>query len=154
MTEKLYDLNLIKQKIKHYCAREDRCQSQVITKLKHYGVSQYVIDELLIELIQEKYIDEERFARSFCSGKFKIKKWGKKKIIFKLNKLNLSNACIHLGLNEINQEDYNEMLFNLADKKNKLITEKNIYKRKKKIVDYLIGRGFESELVWECVHKL
>ena len=86
MKSKIYDLKEVKSRIRFYCAKEDRCQQQVMDKLLDYGVSVGVSEEILLELIQEKYVDEERYARSFCSGKFKIKKWGRRKIIFELKK--------------------------------------------------------------------
>ena len=79
MNDKIYDVKIVNERIRHYCALMDRCQYQVITKLKSYGISNTLADEILIELIQNKYVDEERFARSYCSGKFKIKRWGRKK---------------------------------------------------------------------------
>ena len=86
MKSKIYDLKEVKSRIRFYCVKEDRCQQQVMDKLLDYGVSIGVSEEILLELIQEKYVDEERYARSFCSGKFKIKKWGRRKIIFELKK--------------------------------------------------------------------
>ena len=67
MNDKIYDVKIVKERIRHYCALMDRCQYQVITKLKSYGVSDALADEILIELIQNKYLDEERFARSFVA---------------------------------------------------------------------------------------
>ena len=78
MGEKIYDIKVAKEKIQHYCAIMDRCQFQVMTKLKSYGLSAGLSEDILVELIQNKFVDEERFARAYCSGKFKIKKWGKR----------------------------------------------------------------------------
>ena len=98
MNDKIYDVKIVKERIRHYCAVMDRCQYQVITKLKSYGVSDSLANEILIELIQNKYLDEERFARSFCSGKFKIKRWGRKKIAYELSKLKVPKSCVLLGM--------------------------------------------------------
>ena len=154
MNDKIYDVKIVNERIRHYCALMDRCQYQVITKLKSYGISNTLADEILIELIQNKYVDEERFARSYCSGKFKIKRWGRKKIAFELTKLKVPNSCIKLAMSEIDDDDYNKTIRYLANKKMALLKEKNMFIRKKKVVNYLIRKGYESELVWSCVHKL
>ena len=154
MNEKIYDVKIVKERIRHYCAVMDRGQYQVITKLKSYGVSDALADEILIELIQNKYLDEERFARSFCSGKFKIKRWGRKKIAFELSKLKVPKSCVLLAMSEIDDADYKDVIRHLANKKMALLKDKNTFIRKKKVVDYLIRKGYESELVWSYVHKL
>lgn len=154
MNDKIYDVKIVIERIRHYCAVMDRCQSQVITKLKSYGVSDTIVDEILIELKQNKYLNEERFARSFCSGKFKIKRWGRKKIAFELSKLKVPKSCVSQGMLEIDDADYMDVIKYLANKKITLLKDKNIFIRKKKVVDYLIRKGYESELVWSYVHKL
>ena len=154
MNDKIYDLKIVEERIRHYCAVMDRCQFQVINKLKSYGVSNALIDEILIELIQNKFVDEERFARAYCSGKFKIKKWGKRKIAFELSKLKVPKSCISLGMQEIDEQDYRDTITQLAHKKHAMLKDKNPFVKKKKIADYILRKGFESELVWECVHKL
>jgi len=154
MNDKIYDLKIVKERIRHYCAIMDRCQFQVINKLKSYGVSNALTDEILIELIQNNYVDEERFARSYCSGKFKIKRWGRKKIAFELSKLKVSKSCIELGMTEIDNVDYIDTITHLIHKKLSLLKDKNTFTRKKKVVDYMLRKGFESDIVWACVHKL
>ena len=154
MNDKIYDIKIVKERIRHYCTVIDRCQYQVITKLKSYGVSDTLSDEILIELIQNKYLDEERFARSFCSGKFKIKRWGRKKISFELSKLKVPKSCVLLGMSEIDDADYEDVIRHLANKKMAMLKDKNTFIRKKKVVDYLIRKGYESDLVWSFVHKL
>ena len=154
MNDKIYDVKIVKEKIRHYCAIMDRCQFQVITKLKSYGLSDVLADEILIELIQNKYLDEERFARSFCSGKFKIKRWGRNKIAFELSKLKVPKSCISQAMLEIDDVDYNDVIKHLVNKKMALLKHKNTFVRKKKVVDYLLRKGYESELVWSYVHKL
>ena len=154
MNDKIYDVKIVKERIRHYCAVMDRCQYQVITKLKSYGVSDSLANEILIELIQNKYLDEERFARSFCSGKFKIKRWGRKKIAYELSKLKVPKSCVLLGMLEINEADYKDVIKHLVNKKMVSLKDKNTYVRKKKVVEYLLRKGYESELVWSYIHKL
>ena len=154
MNDKIYDVKIVKERIRHYCAVMDRCQYQVVAKLKSFGLSDGLTDDILVELIQNKYVDEERFARSYCSGKFKIKRWGRKKIAFELSKLQVPKSCITLGMSEIDDADYVEVIAHLANKKMTLLKDKNVFVRKKKVVDYLLRKGYESELVWTYVHKL
>ena len=96
---------------------------------------------------KEKYVDEERYSRSFCRGKFRIKKWGKIKISNELKKKYISEACITKGLEEINDSEYQEELNNQYHKKKSSIKEKHHLIKKKKIATYLINRGYESNLV-------
>ena len=154
MNGKIYDLKIVKERIRHYCAIMDRCQFQVSTKLKSYGVSDALADDILLELIQNNYVDEERFARSYCSGKFKIKRWGRKKISFELSKLKVPKSCIERAMTEIDQSDYLDMILHLATKKIESLSDKNSFVKKKKVVDFLLRKGYESELIWACVHKL
>jgi len=154
MGDKIYDIKVAREKIQHYCAVMDRCQYQVMTKLKSYGISATLSEDILIELIQNNFVDEERFARAFSSGKFKIKKWGKRKIAFELSNLKVPKSCITLGLEEIDEQDYLDTIQHLAHKKYAMLKDKNIFVKKKKVVDYILRKGYESELVWECVHKL
>ena len=154
MKIKIYDLKEVKSRIRFYCSKEDRCHQQVMDKLLDYGISIGVSEEILLELVQEKYVDEERYARSFCSGKFKIKKWGRRKIIFELKKKRVSEVCIQKGMEEIDEAVYLYTLQQLLEKKNDLMKETNQFIRKKKMVDYLVRKGYETDLVWEAVHKL
>jgi regulatory protein len=154
MERKIYDLKEARLSIRHYCAKEDRCQQQVLDKLYAYGLSKGTCESLLLELIQEKFVDEERFARSFCSGKFRIKKWGRNKITFELKKKAVPTSCIQLGLSEIEEEEYLETLLLLLQKKQSTVKETNHYIRKKKIADFAIRKGYEPSLVWEQIDNL
>lgn len=155
MAVKIYDLKEAKTRIRHYCVKEDRCQQQVIDKLYSYGLSKAVIDHFLVELIQEKFIDEERYARSFAGGKFKIKKWGRRKIVFELKKKKVSAFCIQKGLKEINESDYLAAVEHLLLKKRSMIIKNtNPFIRKKKMVNYVVGKGYEPELVWQAIYNL
>lgn len=154
MQSKIFDINRCKFLIKNYCAKSDRCQFQVMEKLKQYGLSNYLCEEILIELIAENYVNEQRFAQSFCSGKFKIKKWGKRKIFFELKKLKVSDQCIKIGLLEIDDEDYISTLKNLVSNKRSILKDKNSFVKKKKIADYAIRKGYESDLVWDSIRQL
>ena len=154
MESKIYDIKRSKFLIRNYCAKSDRCQFQVLEKLKAYRVSDGVSEDILIELIQEDYVNDQRFADSFCSGKFKIKKWGRKKIVFELKKLKISRVCIDSALKTIDFDDYISVANDLIQKKSLTLKDKNIFTKKKKLADYMMRKGYESEFVWDCIRQL
>ena len=133
---------------------QDRCQWDVRQKLSEWGLLENTKNIIMIELINDSFIDEERYARSFCRGKFRIKKWGRRKIEFELKKKNISSVCIKKGMEEIDEKEYLKALENQAEKKNGLIKEKNHFKRQTKLGNYLIKRGFEANLVWEKLKEM
>lgn len=143
------------QKIKHYCAYQERCHSEVKDKLYGYGLNRKEVDEILSTLIQENYLNEERFAIQYAGGKFRMKQWGKGKIRYELKKKQVSDYCIRKALSSINEEDYSRTLNKLFDlKKQALRSEKNIFIKKKKIQDHLLQKGFEGELVRALIGEL
>lgn len=143
------------QKIKHYCAYQERCHSEVKEKLYGYGLNRKEVDEILSSLIQENYLNEERFAIQYAGGKFRIKQWGRGKIRYELKKKLVSDYCIRKALSSIDEEDYNRILNKLFDlKKRALRSEKNIFIKRKKIQDHLLQKGFEAELVRALIGEL
>ena len=139
-----------KQTIKHFCAYQERCHSEVKEKLFAGGLTENEVDEIISELISEDYLNEERFARAFARGKFRMKQWGRIKIRYELKKRSVSDYCIKKGLSEIDGDEYDKTLKKLFDEKEKLLRgEKNIFTKKKKICDYLIQKGYERELIME-----
>jgi regulatory protein len=112
------------------------------------------IDLIVSELIQDNFLNEERFAQSFARGKFRIKKWGRLRIVRELKFRNISKFIIDSALKEIDETDYLNTLDELARKRNAAVKEINPFKRKKKIADYLFYRGWESHLVYEKINEL
>ncbi len=137
------------EKARNYCAYQERCQQEVIEKLKSFQLTKDEMDYVLLLLIQGNYLNEERFARAYASGKFRIKKWGKRKIAFHLGSKGLTKKCIELGLSEIDNDEYFETLNQLVSSKLETTQEPNPYKKKSKIYSYLYGRGYESNLINE-----
>ena len=127
---------------------------EVSTKLKSWGLIQEAIDILIIELIKFNFLNEERYARSFARGKFRIKKWGKLKIRMALKKRDVYFKCIDLAMLEIDDKTYINTLKELLQKKNDLLKETNTYKRKMKLVRYLINRGYEYDLIHDALVEL
>ena len=152
--KRVYKISEAKTRIRSYCAAQDRCQWDVRVKLTEWGLMESTKDMLMVELINEQFIDEERYARSFCRGKCKIKKWGKKKIEFELKKKKISTICIKKGMEEIDQKEYLLQLEIQAEKKNKLIKDKNHFSRKSKLAKHLIDKGYESNLVWDTIQQM
>jgi regulatory protein len=152
--KRVYDINIAIERIKNYCALQDRCQWDVIQKLREWGLQQATKDHILEILITNKFIDEERFSTSFCRGKFRIKNWGKRKIINELRRKQISSICINTGLKEIDEKEYDLVLEKLFYQKEKSIKDKNQFIRKTKIANFLIQRGFENNLVWDKIREL
>lgn len=151
---KSYTVDEAMQKLMHYCAYRDRSQKEVEDKLNEMKMIPEAKEKIIIRLMQDGFLNEERFARSFVRGKFRIKKWGKVKITQALKQKEISSPIIKLGLSEINASDYNAALYELAEKKLEKINEPNSFKKKKKLADHLLRRGYESPLVYDCVNTL
>ena len=155
MFQQTFTKNQALPKIKHYCAYQDRCHSEVKEKLYGFGLNKKEVEELMAQLIVEQYLDEERFALLFAGGKFRMKKWGKVKIRYELFKKQVSVYSIKKALASIDENDYKKTLErHAADKLKTLRAEKNIYIKKKKLQDYLLQKGFEADLVRVVVNKL
>jgi len=131
-----------------------RCHKEVTTKLKQMGMIPMAIDQIVTQLIQENYLNEERFAKSFARGKFNIKKWGKKRIVTELKLRDISKYNINTALKEIDELHYLETLDTLAKKRLRQLSEANKLKKRKKLADYLLYRGWESHLVYEKMKEL
>lgn len=138
----------------HFCAYRDRSQKEVEDKLDNLRMIPEAKEKIIITLMQENFLNEERFARSFVRGKFRIKKWGRIKITQELKKREISSPIIKLGLTEIKESDYSKTLYELAGKKEEKITEPNPFKKKKKLADHLLRKGYESQLVFDCINDI
>ena len=152
--KRVYDINIAIERIKNYCALQDRCQWDVLQKLREWGLQQATKDHILEILIADKFVDEQRFSTSYCRGKFRIKNWGKKKIINELKRKHISIICINIGLKEIDEKEYNLVLEKLYYQKKNSTKDKNQFVRKTKIAKFLIQRGFENNLVWDKIREL
>ena len=152
--KRVYNLSIALDKIKHYCALQDRCQWDVLQKLNEWGIQQAAKDHILELLITDRFVNEERFATSFCRGKFMIKNWGKRKIINELKRKQISTICINIGLKEIDDNDYNQVLEKLFYQKINILKGEDRFTKKIKIARFLMQRGFERNLVWDKIRKL
>jgi len=141
------------QKLKHYCAYQERCHSEVKEKLYNLGVWKKEHDEIISTLIEENYLNEERFAIAYAGGKWRVKQWGRVKIKYELKQKQVSEYCIKKALQQISQEEYLAVLKKLADEKYASLKAEQYLVRKKKTMDFLIGKGFEIDLVRGVVEK-
>lgn len=155
MTQKqTYTLDEAKKKLEHYCAYQERCHKEVVQKLKEMHMIPKAIDVIVVHLIQHNFLNEERFAKTYVRGKLKIKKWGKHRLTLELRKKDISKININQALTEIDDAEYIEIFNELAEKRYNFLKEKDNYKKKKKLADYLLYRGWESYLVYDKVNEL
>lgn len=142
------------QKLKHFCAYQERCHQEITEKLHQLGLWGDDADEILATLITENYLNEERFARSFARGKFRLKKWGRRKISQALKTKNISSYCIAQGLSEIPETEYLETLDKLVSQKYEALRQEQYLRRKYKTTQFLISRGYEPDLVRQALDSL
>ena len=151
---KKYDAQQAYLKARGYCAYQERSQQEVRDKLYSWGVSPSDLEEILVKLIDENFLNEARFALAYAGGKFRIKQWGKVKIKQGLKAKAVSEYCIKKALASIDAADYRATLNKILRDKGKDFTRIDSQKAKYKIAQYAIGRGFESNLVWEVLNDL
>ncbi len=154
MHQKTYTVSEATKKIEYYCAYQERCHKDVISKLKEMRMIPEAIDQIVTHLIIHNYLNEERFAQSYARGKFNIKKWGKNRIVSELKQRGISNYNIKTALKEIDEQAYLETFDKLSKKRLAAINETNIQKKRKKLADYLFYRGWERHLVYEKITEL
>ena len=148
-SKKTYTVQEATKKLEHYCAYQERCHQEVKQKLESMHMIPQAIDVIIVHLLKHNFLNEERFAKTFVSGKFKIKRWGRRRLTFELKKKDISKVNINQALKTIENKEYIEVFNDLAEKKANSIKESNVYKKRKKLIDYLLYRGWESHLVYE-----
>jgi regulatory protein len=144
----------IKTKLEYYCVYQERCHTEVENKLHTLKVSKTDCEKIIIHLIEHDFLNETRFSQSFARGKHRIKLWGKKRITTELKARNISSYNINLALKEIDDDAYWETFTTLAERQWQNTTEKNQLKKFKKVCDFLLRKGYESDLVYEKLKKM
>lgn len=142
------------KKLEHFCAYQERCHQEVVRKLKQMGMIPTAIDHIVGHLITNNYLNETRYAQSFARGKFRIKKWGKQRIVHELKGRGISHINIKLALKEIPETDYQETIVALGQKFWNTHSHRSLTIRKKKVVDALRYRGWESDLIYKTLRAL
>ncbi len=149
-----YTLKEATKKLEGYCAYQERCHQEVTQKLHEMGMIPEAIDHIIAHLIKENYLNEERFAKSFARGKFTLKNWGRVRITHELKQRQISRFNIKTALQEIDGDMYLVALHALATKRLAAITASDKQTKRKKLADYLVYRGWESDLVYSKIAEL
>ncbi|TMM32419.1 regulatory protein RecX [Polaribacter aestuariivivens] len=154
MTKKSFTIDEIKRKIEQYCVYQDRCHKEVEQKIRDYNLIPEAREMILLSLMKDNFLNEERFSKSFARGKFRIKSWGKQRIVRELKFRDISAYNIKTALKEIDESEYIETVYRITENRNEVISEPNIYKRKKKLIDFLMRKGYENELIYKVVNEI
>lgn len=141
-------------RLQRYCAYQERCHQEVRSKLLNIQVYGDDLEEVMMKLVQDDYLNEERFARSFARGKFRLKKWGKMRILAELKRRDISDYCQRKAMTEIDQEEYLETARKLGEKLMKEYSGQPAYVQKQKIIRRMATRGFEFELIHSILASL
>ena len=152
--KKYFSIEEIKRKLERYCVYQDRCHKEIETKLREFVLIEEGRNQIILHLLEHNFVNEERFSKSFARGKFSIKKWGKQRIVRELKLRDITAYNIKTALKEIDEEVYLKTVFEITEKRNRLINEENIYKRKKKLSDFLMRKGYEFELIYATVDEV
>ncbi len=154
MQNKVFTVDEIKRKLEQYCVYQDRCHKEVEQKMREYNLIPEAKEMILLSLLQDNFLNEERFAKSFARGKFRIKHWGKQRIVRELKFRDISSNNIKTALKEIDEQEYLKTIYSITEKRNEAISEPNIYKRKRKLIDFLMRKGYENELIYKTVDEV
>jgi len=140
--------------MKNWCAYQERSQFEVRNKLVEYGIFNEEAENIISQLIQENFLNEERFALAFARGKFRIKRWGRIKIKLELKQHKVSEYCISKALKQIDGNEYFATLEKIIEKKTKEIKESNKIKKQYKIIKYAMSRGYEQDIIMDAIKNL
>lgn len=142
------------QKARHYCGYQERCHQEVKEKLYSYGLNRQEVEEAIATLIEEDYLNEERFAIQFAGGKFRMKGWGRTRIKNELKQRQISEYCIKKAMKEISDEDYMATLEKMARSRWELLKKEAPLNRLRKTQDHLLYKGYEWDLVKSVLGQL
>ncbi|MEP0985930.1 regulatory protein RecX [Ekhidna sp.] len=143
-----------KQRAGRFCALRERSPNELLEKLKSWGLSQEESLEIVEDLIQQGFMDEQRFANAFCNDKFEFNSWGKQKIKAHIFSHKLSEQVVQRALNGIDPVKYTQRLFDLAKTKWLRLEDEEPIKQKQKTLAYLANKGFEVDLIWNAINEL
>ncbi len=152
--KKYFTVDEIKRKLEHYCAYQDRCHKEVEQKMWEFNLIPEAKELILLSLMKDNYLNEERFCKSYARGKFRIKNWGKQRIVRELKFRDISAYNIKTALKEIDETEYLKTIYRITENRNEVISEPNIFKRKKKLIDFLMRKGFENDLIFKTINDV
>ncbi len=154
-SHKTYTVEEATKRMERYCAYQERCHKEVHQKLYEMRMIPVAVDEIIDHLLRHNFLNETRFAQAFVRGKFRVKKWGRNRIVNELKLREISTFNIKIALKEIPDSEYYKTFEALAEKRlQQLSSEKNLQKKRKKLADYLFYRGWESEMVYGKVNEI
>jgi regulatory protein len=144
------------QKLRHYCGYQERSHAEVKEKLYSFGLRKQMVEESIAQLIEEDYLNEERFAIQFAGGKFRMKQWGRVKIKHALKQKQVSEYCINKAMKELDEKDYGNTLHKLAKRKWDTVKGEgvNLFVKMGKTTDYLLQKGYEPDLVRQALKQI
>jgi len=148
------NVEMVIKKMERFCGYQERCLQEVNFKLNSMNLATNIKEKVILHLLENNFLNEERFAKAFCRGKFRLKKWGRQRIKRELKGKYITGHNINSALQEINEIEYHKTFNDLAKKRYLEIKETNIFKKRKKLADYLLYRGWESDAVYKKVLEL
>lgn len=151
---KKYNFPEALQKLRRYCAYQERCHADVRKRLYEWGFSGEDMDKMSVQLMEDGLLNEERYAKAIAGGKFRQKGWGRKKIVQALKGKGISAYLLKESLKEIDEADYEKKLKMLLEKKANLMKGETPLVKKQKLARFAIGKGYEPELVWGVIAKM
>ena len=154
ISNKTYTVEEALSKLQNYCSYQERCHQEVRRKLISMRMIPEAIDQIIVALLDHNFLNEERFAKAYVRGKFRIKKWGRRRLTLELKKKEIGIFNINQAISQINELDYLEVFNDLSESRLSFIKESNKLKKRKKLADYLLYRGWESHLVYQRVNEL
>ena len=134
-----------------YCSIAEHCRSEVTDKLRQWGAQEDILSCIIVRLIEEKYIDEERYCRAFVKDKYRFSKWGKVKVAQALRQKQIPESIYRPPLEDIDEDEYHGILRDLLDAKRRTIHAKNDYEQNVKLMRFALGRGFEMKDIRLCI---
>ena len=149
--KKSFTVDQLQRKLEQYCVYQDRCHKEIEQKMRDYNLIPEARELILLSLMKDNFLNEERFSKSYARGKFRIKSWGKQRIVRELKFRDISAYNIKTALKEIDPEEYIATIYRITENRNAVLTEANSYKRKQKLIDFLMRKGFETELILKTV---
>ena len=142
------------QRAKLYCDFQERCHSETKMKLYSFGISKNDVENIVSQLVEGDYLNEERFATAYARGKFRMKQWGRVKIKYELKQRNVSEYCIKKAIKQIEEEEYIKTFEKLAvEKQEELKHEQDVFISKRKVIDYLLQKGYERDLIFSFIKE-
>jgi regulatory protein len=151
---KSHTVDEAKRALEHFCSYQERCHKEVMQKLYDLRMIPQAQELIILHLLEHNFLNEERYAKTYARGKFSIKKWGKIRIVKELKFRNISAYNINVALKEIDPEDYIDMLQKLCQKKFLELQESDSFKKRKKLIDYLLRKGYECDLIYQTIRSL